>query len=461
MSRADFWATIVIIVFAVMHLYQISAPPNGYHVWRESDTAVVAYNYFQHDLPFFSPATNELQSMETGIGIEFPIYCWLVAQGYELAGFTHVIPHLLTLLFGILGLFAFYRLLKMLSISSIAVFGTAALAFAPVYFYYAYKIVPDMMMMGLMLTAMWLYVLFLNDRRWWQLLLSGLLLGLGATLKPFPLAMFLPLLWLSYRQTEHRKKNLAAFGLFAILAILPPLTWVLTTGWLVTRTGHVGWFYEYVFTEGFVRTFFLRWTWELFIGWMLVIPFAIGVYAAVRKRVNPFFPILLLAGVIVIMLMAVNSRSHDYYSLVLTPGLACFTAVGLTFMWRYRWCRVLALILLIAAPIGAFARIKHRFDSNSPYDAIRQDVDSAIPKNAQVVVNDNNRGAVRLYQLNREGWYVRDDDDRRKMIDYIQRGADFVVLDRPYDEFAPFLSQYVDTIPERVGILYSYRVTTD
>ena len=34
----------ILIIFAVLHIYRLTAPPNGYHKWRESDTAAVIQN---------------------------------------------------------------------------------------------------------------------------------------------------------------------------------------------------------------------------------------------------------------------------------------------------------------------------------------------------------------------------------------------------------------------------------
>jgi len=59
-GKTIFYAALVL--FFILHLYYITAPPNGYHVWRESDTAAVTLNYYQDAQPFLAPKTNELGS---------------------------------------------------------------------------------------------------------------------------------------------------------------------------------------------------------------------------------------------------------------------------------------------------------------------------------------------------------------------------------------------------------------
>jgi len=42
--RLLLWAAVV--VYVACHFYYVTAPPNGYHHWRESDTISIATNYY-------------------------------------------------------------------------------------------------------------------------------------------------------------------------------------------------------------------------------------------------------------------------------------------------------------------------------------------------------------------------------------------------------------------------------
>ncbi len=449
----------MIALFGLLHLYNITAPPNGYHAWRESDTAVVALNYFQFDRPLLSPMTNELHSMADGLRMEVPVYCWLSAWGYELVGFTHVVPHVVTLLFGCLGLFAFYRLVRSLSDDQTALFSLIALALSPLYFYYSFKIMPDITMLGLTLCAAWLYVASVDGRDIWRLILAALCLGLAASIKPFALAILLPLLWVSLRRQPGRARSLGRFGLFALIAAAPPVLWMATTGWLMERTPVLGSFATYLFSELFLKRFLLQWPWDLFVGWVLLPPFLFGLWRAVRRQAPPFFLWWLAAGAVVVILTARYSRIHDYYSLILTPALAALTSLGFVHLWRARYGRVIAVVLILAAPVGIALRVKDRFAPDPAYHEIRRAAEQLIPADTPVIVADDTRGAVPLYQLNRRGWWLDSVDDTAQVWWCVEQGARYLVLERPLEQSAAPVAHYVEREPYRLGPLYAYRLS--
>jgi len=459
--HANWWAAVIIVVYALLHLYQIAAPPNGYHIWRESDTAVVAFNYYQFDLPLLQPMTNELSSMAAGLRMELPVYCWLAAAGYTLFGTTHAIPHLITILFGCLGLVCFYGTIKAWTDRLTALAAVIALAFSPLYFYYSFKIMPDMMMLGLTLCSVRLFTAFRQTNRLWILAVAATALALAACIKPFALAVLLPLLWLSLRTDGSRPRKLGWFVVFAAASILPAALWMASTGWLLARTGVVGSFLDYLFTALFFKRLVLQWPWDLFVGWALVAPFIVGLYIAIRRRVPAVILWWLLAGTVIIVLTARYSRIHDYYSLIVVPALAALAGIGLRHMWRGQWARVIAIVLVIGAPVSAFLRVADRFNTNTGFEEIRTAAETMIPADATVIVQDDTRGATRLYQLNRRGWYVASSKESDRIPAFIAQGAEYLVLAESIERFDPGLAAYVEPIPIPLGPLFGYRVKSD
>ena len=459
--HADWWAAGIIVVYALLHLYQITAPPNGYHIWRESDTAVVALNYYQFDLPLLQPATNELSSMAAGLRMELPVYCWLTAAGYALFGTTHAIPHLITILFGCLGLVCFYGTIKVWSDRLTALGAVIALTFSPLYFYYSFKIMPDIMMLGLTLCSVRLFTAFLQTNRLGTLGVAAIALALAACIKPFALAVLLPLLWLSLKADDSRPRRFGWFVVFGAASILPAALWMASTGWLLARTGVVGSFLDYLFTVHFFKRLVLQWPWDLFVGWALVAPFLVGLYLVSRRRVPAAVLWWVLAGAVIIGLTARYSRIHDYYSLIVVPALAALSGIGLRHMWRGQWSKVMAVVLVLGAPASAFLRVADRFSTDTGFDEIRAAAETTIPANAAVIVQDDTRGATRLYQLNRRGWYVASSQESDQIPAFVAQGAEYLVLVESIERFAPDLTAYVEPVPVRLGPLFGYQVKSN
>lgn len=67
---------------ALLHLRGVTCPPNGYHQWRESDSAAIILNYYQQDFSFLLPRINQRGDGSGITGIELPVYqytWWIVA----------------------------------------------------------------------------------------------------------------------------------------------------------------------------------------------------------------------------------------------------------------------------------------------------------------------------------------------------------------------------------------------
>lgn len=87
MKTNDTFIALVILfiaVFAISFLYQYAAMwqllPQGAHVWRQADCMAMAQNYQQFHLPFFTPATYNLQSINGNVAGEFPLFYYIAAQ---------------------------------------------------------------------------------------------------------------------------------------------------------------------------------------------------------------------------------------------------------------------------------------------------------------------------------------------------------------------------------------------
>ncbi|MCP4685377.1 MAG: hypothetical protein GY867_08000 [bacterium] len=456
-----------LLVFFLLHLYRLNAPPNGYHQWRESDTAAITLNYFQEDANFFQPRCNQRGSGEGITGSELPVYNYSGAMLYFVFGPHHFVPRLLTTAGGMLAILFFFLAVRRLSGEDVAAWSSVTLAFSPLFFFYSYKIMPDVWMLLFLMMSLYLFVRHTQEGGWGVLGVSAAALILSACIKPLGLSLCLPMLLLLYRERDSRTKaGLTMFG-FVIVTFGLTLLWYLYARHLNELHGSPAFymghlleiFYRPLGEIWFYKKLFLQWPFELWIGWTLLPAFVYGCYRSVRHQATRFYLVWIVAAYIAFVPVSHHSGSHDYYTLIIVAPLAVLSGFGLKLLFeRTGWRKYLAVALAVIAPVGACVRVAPRFGLQDKYDAIRSTVDQVIERDELVMVEESTM-AIRLYQLNRHGWPVRGDvtlDGVRGMID---EGADWLVLDRPLGEYDPQLAGAVDPRANRIGPLFAYRIT--
>lgn len=460
-------AVVCVAVFVLSHFYLFDAPPNGYHQWRESDTAAIALNYYQEDFTFFHPRVNQRGAGEGITGMEFPIYCYVTAVLYNTFGVHHAIPRLLTLLMALFGLWGFYRLLlSQFQDSTIAAFGVCALAFSPLYFFYSFKIMPDVTMLSLAIWAVYAFDRFLGSRQFWYLIISASFLILSAMLKPVSLSLMLPLLYLVWKDTSGNTVRWFLFALYSIVVALIVFCWFMFARSVNAQYGSPGFYLGETFwdfpahwfsTVHFTRHYIQRLP-ELWVGWGLLLPFLIGTLVCIRKRSGGFFWLWFVAAAIALGLTSMISNNHDYYGLIMIPAVAAISGLGLAFLWKHGPIgRKAAILLCLIAPVVTVVRIKHRFNADTGFESIRQDTEQLIPPTALVMVEDPTT-AVRLYQMNRHGWPIRQGVTLQTLQEPLAEGADFLLIERPLYMYDSLLTPFFDPVPQRIDSLYCYRV---
>jgi 4-amino-4-deoxy-L-arabinose transferase-like glycosyltransferase len=461
----------VLAVFFVLHLYNITAPPNGYHQWRESDTAAVMLNYYQEDANFLYPRCNQRGATSGITGMEFPLYNYLGATAYFVFGPHHILPRLLTAAGGIVALLFLFGAVRRLIGEGEAVGATAAMALSPLFFFYSSKIMPDVWMLMFLLGAVFWFVRFTeeNSPKWF--FFSALSLVLSATIKPLGLCVYLPMLILLL---SRRISKLVSFGMMAGYVAL---TLGLTLGWFLyarhvtevygTQAFYMGEFlgrfYEPLAKGEFYKKLLLQWPFELWIGWLLVPATICGAVRAVKDRIGLFFLLWIAGAYVVFALNSFHSQSHDYYSIVIVPPLAVFSGVGLyRFAQGKRWRQWIVVGFCLAAMIALYPRLAHRFDPMEKFDAIREAVEANIPCNALVMVQEETT-AIRLYQLNRRGWPLRpvkggDVISLPEVRAAISEGAGYLVLLEPIEQYRDSLQLLFQDSVISLGAYYAYHV---
>lgn len=442
---------VILFVFSWTHVKRIDLGPNGYHKWRESDTAMVAENFSTNKMNFLLPSVNLIGDAGDGVvGMELPIYNFIVAQAYHLLGFNHLWPRLLSLCTGVLGVLGVWLLTILLTNNAkIASLASWTFAWSPLIYFYSYKIQPDIMGYSLSIWGIGLFILW---RRWQQPfygIVSAACLAIAGGIKPTFLAVGLPML-VMYAQEDDplriwKKPGLLLYGL-AILSV--PFAWMLHAKLLTAKYGEP---YFYLGEEplrelgGLLRPEFyqnvlLTWPIELALG---IPSFAAFLFAVSHRQVRAKIPLVIipwiLGGAFVLILAAEHCATpHDYYFLVLLLPLSLIAAIGYAEMLSCRRWRYIAIVLLLSLPLFAVKRMEGRFSTAPNIIAIREKISDffaheVVAENVPTSGNkplalavDNIPGFL-LYVTGLRGFHMMPDGDISFFQRYRSRGARWVI----------------------------------
>ena len=100
----------LLLIAAALRLVHLHAPILGVHSWRQADTAAIARNAFEHQLPFWTPQV-DWGGMGSGFAeTDPPLYSQAVASLYGVFGVHEWLARGLSLVLSLIGLWLVLRL---------------------------------------------------------------------------------------------------------------------------------------------------------------------------------------------------------------------------------------------------------------------------------------------------------------------------------------------------------------
>ena len=103
---------LVLLVAFLLRLFRVDQPFVDAASWRESDMATIARNFFDGHRNIFLPAIGWAGPGENYVGYEFQLTTYVTAILYGLFGVHDWVARGTTISFGVLGIFAFHRLVR-------------------------------------------------------------------------------------------------------------------------------------------------------------------------------------------------------------------------------------------------------------------------------------------------------------------------------------------------------------
>jgi len=129
----------IYVLYFISHVFFITLPPKGTHVWRQCNTSAVARNFVEEDMNIFKPRVDRRRNTDGVTGMQFPsfeyttaVLCWVSGGYFESSN------RIVAFCFFGLGLFYFYRWVFLLTQSRVKSFwSTFMMLWCPILYYHS------------------------------------------------------------------------------------------------------------------------------------------------------------------------------------------------------------------------------------------------------------------------------------------------------------------------------------
>lgn len=199
-SRVHNWLLLLVLAGAAfLRLLYIDQPFVDLISWRQADDATIADSFFRGHLNIFLPEVSWSGPGPSYVGYEFQLSTYLAALLYHLFGHADWIGRGISVLFGVWGIFALYKLVLCAFNELRALLTCAVFAAIPGAIFVERSFIPDPIMVSLVITSFWMLLVYLQNRRARYLSLAVISGALGIMTKISGLIVGLPAVYVIYK----------------------------------------------------------------------------------------------------------------------------------------------------------------------------------------------------------------------------------------------------------------------
>ncbi|HUQ97635.1 MAG TPA: glycosyltransferase family 39 protein, partial [Chitinophagaceae bacterium] len=207
----------------LLRLQHISQPYTDLAGWRQSSMAMMADNFYHRNANILFPEVSWNGPGESYNGREFQTVTYTSKLLYSVLGQHDWVGRLVAVLFGVWGVFAFYKLVRRIWGDTHGLVCAAMLALLPAAIYFDRSFLPDPAMVSLVITAMWLLIAHLQSGQRRYLLGALFFSCLGFLTKITGMLVLLPMLYAVLAILQARK----ALSVPSVLRIVGPALFVI------------------------------------------------------------------------------------------------------------------------------------------------------------------------------------------------------------------------------------------
>lgn len=420
LRKEYFLLGLIIFLGFLVRLYKIDNPIADWHSWRQADTASVSYFYVRRGIDLLHPRYHDISSVATGYNnpqgwryVELPIYNALHAILYEnfprisfdqWGRLTSVFISLLSIVFVyLIGSRFLGRVGGLLSASFFA--------FLPFNVYFSRVILPEPLAVASALGALWLFIVWIDKQRLWQMFLAAGLFAVALLVKPHTVFYGIPMLYLAIEKFGWRTILNLRPWIFLSISLIPLFLW---RGYMNQYLEGIP-FWRWAFNGDEIR-FKPSWWWWIFeerlgrliLGTFGLVPFILG-FLHKAKDFPWFFHLVFAGQVLYFTVIATASVRHDYYQTLSVPSISFLAAAGTLLLWNAKIGdqiirRLVVLGVIVFGFTFSFYQVREFYKINHPEILIAgAAADRVLPPDARVIAPYNGDTAF-LYQTKRIGW---------------------------------------------------------
>ncbi len=439
---------LIISVYFLSHLIGITDPANGYHAWRESDTAAVNESFAKETTNIFLPRIHQREDKSGITGMEFPIYNFTAGMIQRVlpksALAAHASARMLSTLIGLLALLGIFKLGSKLFSERTGLFAAFFLLCSPLFFFYSRKIQPDIILVAASIWAVYYFLKAVEDDNKPNLIYSVLLASLASLIKPTALFIGVPFVYIIYRKNRsvgdlfkikyiasgfvilaltfiwnsHAKNLQNEYGLFSFYLGGDMMAYWAKTNWCE-----------------FFHNIFVGWLSELFLGLGAMVGTVIGLIYLRKFEKNTGVVLSWILGAYIIFFFVSEHMSafHDYYGFVAVPGLvllAAYTFEKVIYSGN-KFMKYFFSVLMVASAGLVYPRVQHRYGNykNANFEQNRKVINKYIPADSRITIEDSSP-AIELYRAGRFGWTFRPGAKPNVIEQQAKAGASYAVYTR-------------------------------
>lgn len=333
----------LLLLGLALRLHHVTAPPIDYLSWRDTQTLMVARNFYRHTLNLFTPAvdwrtTRAVLPEGTVGGTELMVVPFLTALLYHVFGIRYWVGRLVPILFALLGTAWFHRLVQRVYGSRCATISTLLLTVSPYFLYCGRCQMPEPFAYAMVFAALYYYDRWLETRTrrtFAAAVLTALLMVLG---KPQIGVMIVPMAFLTFQRLGIRAFAAKPLYLFAALVGIPVAAFLYWTSCvIIPRTGlsfsgpgmfdFKRWLTDPEYYRMIAQSVFF---WSVTPGVCLTALAGLGLAGRDPRRY--FAHAWLLGALSLFLLMPGGTAPNGYYQLILEPP--CAILAGMALSWK-------------------------------------------------------------------------------------------------------------------------------
>ncbi len=452
-ARPAVLVALLLLLQTALELPGLGSPPTGFHLWRQTQTLLVARNFHEEGMNPLLPRVDSRGAGPGIAGMEFPLVSYLIAAGYRVFGEHDAVHRLVLLAMSFLAIAGCYAWAQGLLGSRLAGFAAGLfLALSPLFDYYSVAALPDAPMLGFLFCGMaWI------QRGAGSAHLRPAIAGCAALTVAALVKVSALLAWpaaLLCLVPAWRSRTLAWRGAIlgaATVGIGLVVTWYAYAAHLSAVYRNYDfllatmWPYPPHLVALVLRKVVVQWLPEVYLSYPEFALFLAGLVVLARARRHAAMPVLLAYAAGLAAYMAAylpRLEIHDYHMIVAIPPLVLITTMGALALVdgarsRRAAAATLAVLTLAAMVVGPLrAQSRHQHGRVHPDLAtLAAHLDRVLPdRRAPVIVASDPSPSIYLYFAHRKGWSASADIAAGRLRAMAAQGARYLVSDsRPLE----------------------------